>query len=267
MTGRRRKWPAQFDGRTGVESAVRATLGRAYLALWKMDKAREHLREALQLRRRSSGGDHPEIIRIASDLNQTLLNTGDLDEARLLNDWLVPAALLALGEADPLTRRALKLQSFYHYKLNEMAEAERLDRSLLESGRRLFGDEDSRTLEAMQGLVVTLQVRGNVEEAEALCRELLATARHREPEDAKLLFASTTLGSVLVQRGDPAGAEPLLAEGLDAAQRVYGPEHFLTATRAGELAVARLDLGKAVEAERYSVRRSPGSASCRRPGP
>ena len=68
--------------------------------------------------------------------------------------------------------------------------------------------------------------RGRIAEAEAACGQARAAAEaRRDSGSAQLASSLLCLGRARHAAGDPAGAAPLLAEGVQIREASYGPDH------------------------------------------
>ena len=110
--------------------------------------------------------------------------------------------------------------------------------------------EDQHRLYTQNLLVSMYRQVGRNADAEALCRDLLATTRRvHGPNDANTLVHHMNLGSVLLSQGKHSDAEAVFRDTLERQRQVLGPEHEHTLSMAGSLAAALQNQGKYAEAE------------------
>ena len=87
LEGAAREIDDMFEDEPDLEAAVRAVLGKYYLAMGLLEKSEPQVRAALELRRRLFGPDDPQTLRSGASLGLLLLEQGRLEDAEkeLLN--------------------------------------------------------------------------------------------------------------------------------------------------------------------------------------
>lgn len=117
-----------------------------------------------------------------------------------------------VGPTHPETRKILDTLVLIELELGDVARAEKHVEAIARAIKA------APTPEAEAGLVVTraavARVRGNLEEAEKLARQGLATLTELKAKDSPLRGANLELGRILAARGDHAGALPHMLAGL-----------------------------------------------------
>ncbi|MBN1569371.1 MAG: tetratricopeptide repeat protein [Acidobacteria bacterium] len=157
-----------------TESAVRTTIGMAYLGLGIYDSAEQQIRQALRLRGQLYG---PESIEVAQNYHQLALIAMERGD---------PVA------ADPLCRHALRLVEARKGSddveaasmLNTLAtlclhqgdfdQAERTHRRALALRRKMEGNQSVNVAESLNNLAIVLGTKGDYREAESLHEEALS---------------------------------------------------------------------------------------------
>ncbi|MFN7962416.1 MAG: tetratricopeptide repeat protein [Thermoanaerobaculia bacterium] len=214
------------------------TLGGIYTELGLYPEARPLLEEALGLRKRLQGEEHPAVAATLARLARLANRSGEGDAVDLFRQALAlaekhpgrdPAAFADLlndlgttlagrnrfGEAEPVLRRALALQE------------------------SLFGAQDPRVARTLHNLSGIAYYQGRIEESERLLLRALAIRQQRLPEDDPELAGSReALALLRLRQGRAAEAAALLERLAATAERVWGPDH-------PELARTLLNLGKA----------------------
>lgn len=224
------------------------TLGGIQTDLGLYDEARPLLEEALALRERLLGKDHPEVagtlVRLGGLAQRS--NQGDAealfrralairearfgprhpDVAEVLNDLgMTLAAKGRFDEAEPLLRRALALQE------------------------SLWGDRDPRVAKSLHNLSGIAYYRGRTEEGIRLQRRALAIREAILPDDHPDLAGSREALALFLQKeGKTAEAARLLERVAATAEKVYGPDHPELARPLLNLGLARADLGQPANA-------------------
>lgn len=244
----------ELSGQPLVRARLLDTLGGIYTEMGLFDEARPLLEEALALRERLRGGEHPEVA-------ATLVRLGAL------------AHLSGKGEAEPLFRRALAIREVglgpdrpeVAEVLNKLGaalaargrfdEAEATLRRALALEERLWGKDDPRVAKVVHNLSGIAYYRGRTEEAEQLLERALTIREKALAEDDPDLAGSREALALLRQKqGRPAEAAALLERLQATAERVYGPEHPYLAKTLLNLGLARQDLGEDTAARRLLER-------------
>jgi tetratricopeptide (TPR) repeat protein len=140
--------------------------------------------------------------------------------------------------------RAVKSQGLY-------ADAEKLDRKVLEIRQRTLGEEHPHTLASMHNLITDLTSQDRYEEAEILIRTVLEIRqRVLGNEHPDTLASKSLLTSVMQYQGRYSEAEILDREVLEIRRRTFGAEHPDTLSSMENLAISIINLGRYAEAER-----------------
>ncbi|HEY8021579.1 MAG TPA: tetratricopeptide repeat-containing protein kinase family protein, partial [Thermoanaerobaculia bacterium] len=230
------------------------TLGGIHTELGLFDRARPLLAEALAIRERLRGPDHPEVA-------ETLVRLGRL------------AQLSGKEDAVPLFRRALAVREArlgpeapeVAATLNDLGtalaaqgrfdEAEATLRRTLALQERLFGDRDPRVAKTLHNLAGIAYYRGRTDESERLLSRALAIREAALPKDDLDLAGSREALALLRQKqGRPAEAAALLAPLAATLERVYGPAHPRLADTLLNLGLARAALGEDAAAQQLLER-------------
>jgi len=230
------------------------TLGGIHTELGLFDRARPLLAEALAIRERLRGPDHPEVA-------ETLVRLGRL------------AQLSGQGDAVPLFRRALAIREArlgpeapeVAATLNDLGtalaaqgrfdEAEATLRRTLALQEQLFGGRDPRVAKTLHNLAGIAYYRGRTDDSERLLSRALAIREAALPKDDLDLAGSREALALLRQKqGRPAEAAALLAPLAATLERVYGPAHPRLADALLNLGLARAALGEDAAAQQLLER-------------
>ena len=145
-------------------------------------------------------------FQLAYDLSRQSRGAGAVETLQLLND-------LATTKSD----------------LGNQAEAAKLHNLVLEGETKALGDQDPRTLVAMQCVGVDYLLQGKYAAAEPLLAKALASQTRKFGYDnLETLNTSDSMASLYITEGKYPEAEALLAKGLISYQRVFGLEHPFT---------------------------------------
>jgi serine/threonine protein kinase/thioredoxin-like negative regulator of GroEL len=134
--------------------------------------------------------------------------------------------------------------------LGEYSSAENHLRRQVEILRERAGEEDYRTLDAMNDLTGAFIAQGRNEEAEALARETLEVARRVYGQEHPVSLAALSgLAVACLEQGRPDEAGTHFGEAFEFRRRVLGERDPETLTSMFNLAVATLAQGRLDEAE------------------
>lgn len=198
-----------------------------------------------------------------------LLDTAEAERERLgVMNYLV-ATLLASGRAHDALTPARAVVEAYERLGNEQglvtalnnlaqvcaasgdrAEAVRLQERALAVRRRISGDDDPRTIDAMLGLAAALRdARELRRAAELLETALEAQRRLVGPEDAQMLVTQSVLAAVLRDLRKLARARALLEEVVEIRRRLHGPDDNSVLVAMNNLAVVLRQMRRLDESE------------------
>ncbi|MBD8527908.1 tetratricopeptide repeat protein [Pseudomarimonas arenosa] len=249
-----------FSEQPAIEASLRQTLADRYYFLDLYDESLAQQQQALSIRQRVLGEDHPDTLNSLANLASLLAAQGKLEEAEALHRKALEQSRQLLGEESPDTLTSINNLAVLLQDLGKLDEAEALYREGLEKSQRVLGRDDPDTLISLNNLAVLLHDRGEFEEAEAIYRDLLAKNRRVLGEEhPDTLIVQNTLAGMLQDRGDYAAAEPLFRSAVERSQRVLGDDHPDTLIATHNLAALLAEEGKLDEAEdlyREVVKRS-----------
>ncbi|HEX6901405.1 MAG TPA: serine/threonine-protein kinase [Thermoanaerobaculia bacterium] len=235
------------DGDLAGQPLLRArlldTLGGIQTDLGLYDDARPLLQEALAIRERLLGRDHPDVA-------GTLILLGRLAQRSNQGDALVLfRRALAIREArygprDPGVAEALNDLGMTLAAQGRFDEAEPILQRSAALQESLFGDRDPRVAKALHNLSGIAYYRGRTEEGIRLQRRVLAIREAVLPDDHPDLAGSReALALFLRNQGKNAEAVRLLEHVAATTEKVYGPDHPELARPLLNLGQAQADLG------------------------
>ena len=132
------------------------------------------------------------------------------------------------------------------------AEAEPYFLDVLESRRRLLGEEHPNTLLAINNMGALLLSQGRFAEAEPHVLEAMEVRRRVLGEDhPATLMSINNVGALLRFQGKLTEAEPYVLETLQRSRRVLGEDHVETLMSSNNFGVLLRDQGRLNEAEPY----------------
>jgi len=219
---------SELDGRPGIQATLMGTIGRVYLSLGEFEPSVGMLERALGMARARHGDEHPDVIRLESELGAALTRTARYERAATLLDDALARATRVFGPASPELARL-------HYHLAELEHAAgdadsagRHARQSMDILETAAGSDAVELAESKSMLARVLQRRNELAEAERLLREALELVRTRLGGDHPLVaYYSQNLAGLLQARGELDAAEDMYTEAIAVTRKVLGEEHSL----------------------------------------
>jgi len=243
----------QLAGEPEVDATIRYTIGTAYKGLGAYDKAEEHLRAALQIRRQTYTGDHPNVALSLSNVGSLLRQMGKPDEAeRLFRESLEMYRRLH-GEEHRRVATLLGNIAGVYFDRGEFEKSEQVYRESLATLRELLGDQHADVASALDSLALVLTESGDLNSAEPLLREAITIHRKLHGDDSPETGNTlNSLASLLYNKRDFAAAEPIYREALAMTRKYLGEDHPTVSGCRTNLASVLQSLGKYDEAEPFA---------------
>jgi len=207
-------------------------------------QAAQLFRDALGIRERALGPEHPATAISLDHLARLLLGQGDFAAARPLFERALAIAEKALGPGHLETGIILDSLARLLQAQGEFAAARPLYERALAIAEKELGPEHSDTATTLNNLAGLLQAQGDFAGARRLYERALAidekiyTSEH--PHAAMHL---NNLAALLQAQGDLAGARPLYERALAGFEKMLGPEHPDTAMSLNNIASLLQDQG------------------------
>ena len=215
-----------------------------------LDAARAALEEALAMRRKILGEEHPDVAVTHSELGRVLFDQGRLDETEARFRSALAIRRKVLGPADHETATSMSDLGLLLRQKGDRAGAEALFRETLAVTRKSSGPKHPDVATALANLALTVNERGDHAAAEAMFREALAIGRaalgREHPGNAQRL---ANLACVLRLRGKLAEAAAKNEEALALSRPALGVDHPAVARQEVGLAHIYLDQGRPAAAE------------------
>ncbi|EOD11930.1 hypothetical protein EMIHUDRAFT_464982 [Emiliania huxleyi CCMP1516] len=162
--------------------------------------------------RETLGDRHPDTLTMINNLGNLLRAKGDLDGAEALLREAMEAQRETLGDRHPKTLTSINRRSIPR----STTSAGCCTLGALEGCRETLGDKHPDTLLSISNLGQLLKAKGDLDGAEAFCREALEgrpeTLGDRHPKTLTSLY---NLGMLLQKQGRLGDAIPLFREELD----------------------------------------------------
>jgi len=215
-----------FADEPEIEAFLRRTIGRTYYRLGMYPEAKVQHEEALAIRTRVLGAEHPDTLISMNDLGLVLRKQGFLSEAKDLYNEALVIQRRALGEEHVDTLITLNNIANVLRSQRRTLEAESIYRKVLEVRRRVLGEEDPDTLTSQSNFSAVLIAKGQLAEAEKLQRWVFETRRRVLGDDhPDTMVSMNNLGFVLWRQDQLSEAESIYRDALEIHQRSLGKGH------------------------------------------
>ncbi len=213
-----------------VQARLMGTMGYVYRALGLFDEGRPLLEQALALRERELGPDHPDVARSLKDLANLHRAVGNFDEAEPLFMRALAIEEAAYGPVHADLARTVNGLAALHWEQAEYDEAQPLFERSVAINEEIFGpmhQEVARSHSNLGGMLLSLR---KLDEAEPHLRRAL-TIREKvlDPNHPDLAGSLNNLGALYWLQGEYAAAEPLYQRTREIFEQTLGPEHLSTA--------------------------------------
>jgi len=234
-----------------VEAAIRAVMGRLWIAFGKYSLARDHLQRAIELESGMEERDEKTIADNEVGLASALLLLGDHGTAERTVRESIDRYRLVLPPDDIHCADAEKMLAMI---LSELARFDEADESLtraIEIYRAALPADDPRIIEAETDLARLLKRKGLFPEAERLLRDILDRYAKLDGKEQGVMLAVVfhDLGILLSMAGPSEESRACLRKALDIRRDRLGPSHPFVAKTLYNLAVLNAEAGRLERAE------------------
>ncbi|MEM9817189.1 MAG: tetratricopeptide repeat protein [Cyanobacteria bacterium P01_D01_bin.6] len=208
------------------------------------------LQEALVMRKRLLGDEHPDVATSLNNLATLYKNQGRYSEAEpLLQEALVMRKRL-LGNEHPDVATSLNNLAGLYRNQGRYSEAEPLLQEALAMRKRLLGNEHSDVAASLNNLAFLYYNQGRYSDAEPLFQEALAMwKRLLGDEHPNVATSLHNLALLYYNQGRYSDAEPLYQDALAMKKRLLGDEHPDVAASLHNLALLYYNQGRYSDAE------------------
>lgn len=229
--------------------------GRYLLERAQYSQAESLYRQALAMRERVLGQEHPDVAESLNDLGELYDHQGKYSEAESLYQRALAIREQALGPQDPKVAESLNnLGELYSHR-GKYNEAESLYQRALAIREQVLGSQHPKVAESLNDLGLLYYHQSKYAQAEPLYQRALAireqTLGPQHPDVARSL---NNLGGLYYRRGKYAQAEPLYQRALAIREQTLGPLHPDVATSLNNLALLYYHQAKYTQAEPLNQR-------------
>ena len=225
-------------------------LARLYELQGRYSEAEPLYQQALALRQRLLGDDHPAVATSLNNLAALYRSQGRYSEAEPLYQQALALRQRLLGDDHPDVATSLNNLAALYRSQGRYSEAEPLYQQALALRQRLLGDDHPDVATSLNNLALLYDSQGRYSEAEPLYQQALALYQRLLGDDHPHVATSlNNLAGLYYSQGRYSEAEPLYQQALALSQRLLGDDHPDVATSLNNLAGLYDSQGRYSEAE------------------
>ncbi len=159
-----------------VQARLMTTLGIVYAHLSEHALARSLLDEAMALRKKELGDNHPEIVDTLHALGDLCIDLGRFEDGYAFLERALRIRESHFNALHPLVIETISKLGANRFYARDFARAEVHYRESLSRKNETYGPEDAEVIMAQANLGQTLRHLGKLDEAEQLLRKTLETS-------------------------------------------------------------------------------------------
>lgn len=207
-------------------------------------EARHVHEQALSVRRRILGNEHPDTLTSMGNYALLLHLRGRVSEARKIFTEVLLMRSRTLGTDHPATTLAMSYLGMALRECGRLAAAKEMHERILDIRSRVLGPQHPSTLRTMSNIGVVLRAYGDLRAAEDIHERALEMRRRLLGEDhPDTLRSRSNRACVIAEQGKYSLAAAQFEEVLDINRRVLGRENDDTLNTMGYLGVVHLEQG------------------------
>lgn len=188
-------------------------------------------KQALAIREKALGSDHPDIAVSLSNLGVLYTNQGKYRDAEPLYQRALAIRQKALGTRHPDTAHSMSSLAGVLRWRRKYKEAEALDKDVLAIHLAVFGPNHPATARSYNSLALDYEDQERYVEAEPLFKQALAIERKAfGPEHESVGYLLSQLGSLYLHTGKYVEAEEVLTQALAISKKALGPDDLQAGT-------------------------------------
>jgi serine/threonine protein kinase/tetratricopeptide (TPR) repeat protein len=240
-----KKIDGTLGGQPRVEAAIRITMGRTYVRLWRYPEAERYFQRARDLYTHLQGPQAPETLWAMHLLAESYRGLGRYADAVELNEKTLALKKVTLGPNHPDTLASMNNLARCYKELGRHAEALKLNEETLALRKATLGPDHPDTLLSMSNLATCYWELGQHATVLKLFEETLALRKATlGPDHPDTLSSMSNLASCYSRLGQQAAALKLFEEALALQKAKLGPDHPYTLTCMNNLASCYQELGQ-----------------------
>jgi CHAT domain-containing protein/Tfp pilus assembly protein PilF len=220
-----RREATESDRALSAASQLLTEFGRLFRA-GKYDEARPLIEQAVAIREKVLGPEHPEVAAAVANLSNLYRVKGDFAQAESTQRRAMAIWEKTLGPDHPLVGGAFNNLAILDHLRGDYAKAGPLYQRALAVREKSLGSDHLDVAGTLNNLASLYSQRGDFAQAEPLYRRALAIwEKALGPESPNVGTIIQNLANIARERGDYAQAEPLYRRALAIREKALGPEH------------------------------------------
>lgn len=245
-----RRIDTELPDQPNVSAALHHTIGVTYVSLALFQPAAQHLRTALETRRKRLGDIHPDTLASRNAWNSLLLDQSNVKDAALDVELSFSDCRKALGPRHPETLRAQLLWGRLLREQTRLADAEPVLHDNFGARKSVLGATHVETIQTMNELATLFKLQGKIPDAVQMLRDALALVENKAGADSHAAIAAAgNLALMLGKQDELTQAEEMTRATLDRARTILGERHMTTVALLNNLASIYHTSGRLAEAE------------------
>ena len=239
----------QFADQPRVMATLHHTIGKAYLALGRLQDAEPHLDSAVRIRRQELGEYERDTIAAEGSLASLYLHRGRYGEAEVLYTSLLERGQQVLDAGDATLFGIMNNLAVALMGLARFTDAEALLATAVSDAEAALGIDHAVTIKMLGSLANLAEAQGNGLEAERLLKETLVRQERALGRDhIDVLLTRSNLAMIYRSHGRLEEAERLQTEVLTGRRKLLGDDHPETFSAMTNLALIYRTLDRNEEA-------------------
>ncbi len=212
-----------------VQARLMGTMGYVYRALGLFDEGRPLLQQALALRERELGADHPDVARSLKELANLHRAVGNFDEAEPLLVRALAIEEEAYGPVHADVAETVNGLAALHWDQAQYSRAQPLFERFTAINEEIFGPMHEEVARGLSNLGGMLLSQRKLDEAEPPLRRALTIRENvLDPNHPDLAGSLNNLGALYWLQEKYAAAEPLYQRTREIFEQTLGPDHLST---------------------------------------
>jgi tetratricopeptide (TPR) repeat protein len=234
---------ANLQKELGLEEDFASTLSNLaglYYSQGRYEQAEPLFLQALELRKRLLGEDHPQVATSLNNLAELYRTQGRYVEAEPLYLQALELSKRLLGEDHPDVASSLNNLAALYDSQGRYDQAEPLHLQALELSKRLLGEDHPHVATSLNNLAALYYSQGRYDQAEPLLLQALELRKRLLGEEHPHVATSlSNLAELYRTQGRYDQAEPLYLQALEIFERVLGDANPNTKVCRKNLAILR----------------------------
>ncbi len=209
-----------------MSANLASSLGNLLTFISDYINARPYVEQALTIREKVLGSNHPDTASSLSDLAFLFFTDGSYETAVLHSRRALSILEANFGSNDPKTAAGINSLAFLVQATGDYRNAQLLNERALAIREVTFGPNHPKTAQSLSNLAAVLRVQGDVSTAKMYCERALAIDEATfAPDHPAVARSLDNLGQTLFKQGDYALAKTYFDRALAIQEKSLGIKH------------------------------------------